>query len=923
MAKGSQLSQLKAALSQAGVTGNQNKGKKRKRSALPAEKDKAKKAARLDEIHRKLNPFDVKVTKLKHDVGGRNIKGATGKPAQSKQAGIEQRKKTLLKEYEEKNHAGGIVDRRFGENDPTMSLEERMLERFTRLRQRAAKGAAFNLEDEDELTHYGQSLSNLDDFDNVGLGLDDAEDEESGQIAKDIVRKTHFGGFGDEEEGEEEEEEPARKKTKAEVMSEVIAKSKEHKLLRQMEREKGDNIRLKLDQDFDSLRHLLYSAVPSVDDATSVGQAVAQQRGLESKAEAAILATTVEDQLIVASQDKDYDHHVQELAFDKRSKPKDRTKTEEELALEEKEALEKAEHRRRKRMLGLDESDSEDEGKEKKRRKRGGDDLEDDFESEGDVWGGLGAGLEGAVDSRGDNHSDVSADEEEQESEGEEEGEVEGEESEEEEEYEEDELEDEADGEKGEQEELVTTSKNKRRKANEKQPSKNELPYTFPCPETHDDFLEIVQDVEDKDVPIVVQRIRSLYHISLAPENKLKLQALTTVLIDHILYITAPPTPRLTLLSSLIPHLVVLTKAYPIQSAEYFVKKLTLMQRNLKYGLSEGSLNLHAKTWPSLPELSFFRIIGTLWPTSDLNHAVISPTRILMGSYLGLCRVRSLADLACGLFLCTLYLQYESLSTRFVPEAVNFVINTVLHLAPHGYKSASALPGSFPSPDLGSDLCRPLSIDPKSGKMVNPRKADLSTLLSTETPSEQSKADLLGLALELLNRFAAMYKGLDGFIELYEPILEVIQNIHTKKLCGGLQSRIDSLRDMLGRLLKFSRQSRQPLQLQAHKPIPIPTWIPKFESSSSSYMRRRDPDHERNEAAKLRNQYKQERKGAIRELRKDAKFLAGVELQKQLEKDRSYKERMKRVFGSIESERAEEKAMEREKMKEKRRAGRK
>jgi nucleolar protein 14 len=83
----------------------------------------------------------------------------------------------LLKEYEEKNRSGGIVDRRFGENDPTMSLEERMLERFTKERQRASRGEAFNLEDEDDLTHYGQSLSKLDDFDNVGLGLDDDEEE--------------------------------------------------------------------------------------------------------------------------------------------------------------------------------------------------------------------------------------------------------------------------------------------------------------------------------------------------------------------------------------------------------------------------------------------------------------------------------------------------------------------------------------------------------------------------------------------------------------------------------------------------------------------------------------------------------------------------------------------------------------------------
>jgi nucleolar protein 14 len=121
----------------------------------------------------------------------------------------------------------------------------------------------------------------------------------------------------------------------------------------------------------------------------------------------------------------------------------------------------------------------------------------------------------------------------------------------------------------------------------------------------------------------------------------------------------------------------------------------------------------------------------------------------------------------------------------------------------------------------------------------------------------------------------------------------------------------------------FARQARKPLLLQAHKPIPIPTYIPKFETHSSSYLRRHDPDHERNEASKLRYQHKQEKKGAIRELRKDAKFLAAVEHKKQVEKDRGYKDRMNKAFSSLEGERAEQKAMDREKAKEKRRSGRK
>lgn len=90
MAKGSQLSQLKAALSQVGLTGNHTNGKKRTRAINDKEKDRAKKAAKLQEIQQKLNPFDVKVTKVKHDVGGRKIRGVSGRPAQSKQAGLEQ-----------------------------------------------------------------------------------------------------------------------------------------------------------------------------------------------------------------------------------------------------------------------------------------------------------------------------------------------------------------------------------------------------------------------------------------------------------------------------------------------------------------------------------------------------------------------------------------------------------------------------------------------------------------------------------------------------------------------------------------------------------------------------------------------------------------------------------------------------------------
>ncbi|KAL1743101.1 nucleolar protein 14 [Schizophyllum fasciatum] len=923
MAKGSQLSQLKSALSQAGITGKPQNNKKRKRSGSTNERDKDKKAAKLQEIHQKLNPFDVKVTKLKHDVGGRKLKGVTGKPAQSRQAGIEQRKKTLLKEYEERNHAGGILDRRFGENDPTMTPEERMLERFTRERQRASKGTAYNLDDEDELTHYGQSLSKLDDFEATGLQLDDDDDEEEGgrgQIDRDIVKKTHFGGFDDDEGSDEDEDgQPARKKSKAEVMAEVIAKSKMHKAMRQNEKDAMEDIRHELDQGFDELRGLLFAVEPAV------AQPPAQPEESASKVDEPApdaAPTLVDPAAALVDNDPDYDRRVRELAFDKRAKAKDRTKTEEEIAMEEKEALEKAERKRQKRMLGLEESDSEDEGGKGKKRKRGGDDLDDDFDYGEDAWGGLGAGL-GADDEAGDGAS--------MEAEGDEDGddvEEEGSEGSEDDDDDDDD-EEEDDGphsdaeegiEEGEHEALVASKKAASKK---KSPRGTELPFTFPCPATHDEFLEIVENIADKDVPTVVQRIRTLYHPSLGVGNKAKLQVLTNVLIDHALYVTAPPQPNYSLLGALLPHLCALVKAFPTPSASYFVQKLVLMDKNLRRGLS-NPLDLQAKTWPGTSELSLLRIIGAVWPTSDLHHVVVSPARLLMGSYLGLARVRSLSDIASGLFLCTLFYQFEEVSKRLVPEAVNFLASTIMHLSPSEYKDVASLPGNFPTADFLSELTALMRIKEKVAKKTEPRgRVNLAQVLSAGSPTVQDKVDLLATAIELLRRFAVLYKGLDGFIELYQPMLELVGGIDAQRLSSGLQAKISTFKDEVSRLLKFAREARRPLLLQAHKPIPLATFVPKFETTSSSFLKHSDPDKERKEAAKLRAQYKQERKGAIRELRKDARFLAGVQQEQQKAKDQAYKDSMNRVFGSLESERAEQKRMDREKQKIEKRAGKK
>ncbi|KAJ1308377.1 hypothetical protein OPQ81_004083 [Rhizoctonia solani] len=920
MAKTSQLKQLKSALSSAGLNRNsQSQKNKKKRTGEGTAIEKAKKAAKLEAIQRRLNPFDERVTRVKHDVGGRKLKGVVGRPAVSRQAGLEQRKKTLLVEYDQKDRAGGIVDRRFGENDATMTPEERMLERFTRERQRQAKGVAFNLEDDEELTHYGQSLNALDDFDGTGIELDD--DEESGQIDANVVRHDHFGGFDD-----EKEDEPERKKSKAEVMSEIIAKSKAYKAERQEQREADDNARHQLDQEFASIRDLLYAPAPpdpssSGSNSIPLGKPRMQPTPTEeTKSDQADASTSEEKTGPVAKTDEDYDQFVRELVFDKRSRPTDRLKTEEELAREAAEALEKAEKARLRRMRGEESEDDDERGAKRRKRVAQADDLEDDFVDDDDAYG-LGAGLQ----EKGDEDEEAGESEEGEESE--EEGGIEGSEEsdggEESEEVDPSDLSDGAGEEdepvEGEVEALVASgSRPSKGKSKGKSNAESTVPFTFPFPSSHEELLEILEDIREEDVSTVIHRIRVQYHPSLAEGNKQKLQSLIGTLLDHTLYATSSHTPSFALVSSLTPHIYALSSAYPTIAAQAFISKLTLMQKNLARGLAHGGLSADARTWPRAAELALLRLVGVIWSTSDLNHAVGTPAMLLIGQYLAQARVRNLGDVASGLFLCTLVLQYESYSKRFVPEAVNFLVNACLRLAPHKFTSTN-LPGWFPAADLESLSGLKL----KSSSKLTPGTPNLSTLLNLEDNGEpQDRLDLLALAFTLLTKFAQMYASLSGFIELFEPVKTVLEGLSLGKQSSELQKRHSSTLDALSRTLKHSLNARKPLKLQAHKPIPIATYVPQFDAQYSG-RRPHDPDHERAASAKLRAEYRKERKGALRELRKDNKFLAAERAKRQEEVDKSYKQRMARVVGEMHSERAEQKQMEREKKREKRRAGRK
>ncbi|KZF25995.1 nucleolar complex protein 14 [Xylona heveae TC161] len=919
----SQLKRLKASLREQGITGPQQ-SKKEKKSNKATGRNNDRRVQRnvaLESIREQFNPFEVKATTKGKKFGTANdsivgkSKDPVARPGVTRGLGEETRRKTLLLEMQRRNKVGGINDRRFGENDPFMTPEEKMMERFTREQQsRHKRGSMFDLEDDDDggegqLTHFGKSLSfddaPMDDFEEGDLGV---SDESDGEEKRGRKRRRPSEADGDEEvSGEEGEPEPERKKSKAEVMKEVIAKSKLHKYERQKTKEDDDELRDELDQGLPALIALMHGhpAKPAAPPAPAT-----QDPNMHINPERAALMNGAAKPAV----DKEYDERLRQMAFDKRSKPTERTKTDEEKVEEEAKRLRDLEEKRQRRMRGEEESEDEAPTRDEEELEDDADDLqndaadfgfdsaplptyssrrppvdvedEDDFLIDDDL---VASGSDLDLDAV-EEGSDESGSEEE----------------------------DQDDGEREDDDEefiggLLSKDEKDMPEFGFKLPSSTgaatssngELAFTFPCPQTHEELLEATKTVALVDLPTAVQRIRALHNPKLAADNKAKLGVFSTVLVEHIVYLANQPShPPFSVLETLVRHVHSLARTYPDEVGRAFRQQLKSFQ----------------ETRPNAPtagDLIVLTAVGCIFPTSDHFHQVVTPASLSMARYLGQKFPQTLHDLATGAYLATLCLQYQRLSKRYYPEFMNFVLNALYVLAPTKPESSN-LPANIPyhEPTMSLRLQKAPSAEPKPMHFYDtqPPSAPLK-----KDAAESLKSTLIATFISLLDTAADLWTGTSAFFEIFEPALQTTQFLQSKASRAKLpqdsvlSKTIRKTHAKLQRVLQHARLARRPLELHHHKPRPIKSVIPKFEETFNP-DKHYDPDRERAEASKLRAEHKRERKGALRELRKDASFIARENLRQKKEADRAYEQKYKRLVAEIQGEEGREKnAYEREK----------
>jgi nucleolar protein 14 len=667
-----------------------------------------------------------------------------------------QRRQAYLEEQQRRRKVGGIVDKRFGENDPSIAPEDKMLERFTREKQlRHKNNSAFDLEDEDtpgELTHMGQSLSLdgpalVDDFDEEDLELSDADDHPSDEERQ--ARKRRRSDLEDgEDEAENDEERPERKKSKQEVMKELIAKSKLHKYERQAAKDDDEDLREQLDKEMSNIHELLRGIAPRRPAAP-----LADIPGMNPD-RAALLNGSDKIKF-----DKEYDLRLRQMAQDKRSKPTEKSKTEEQIAAEEARKLQDLEARRLRRMQGALENSDEESDKE------AGVDHEDADE---DYGFGIGIKIRPTQAELGVEDEDDFLIDDDLVASGSDTGSVDDSDSGEEVESEVEEDDEFVKGLLTEEEatrpEFLTGANAPVQEVEE--PASNgvngDLAYKFSCPQSHDELLDITKGVDLLDLPTVIQRIRALYHPKLSSENKGKLEKLSVSLVDHISYLAnQDQRPPFVVLESIIRHIHSLAKTFPVEIANAFRRHLKELDTTRALFLTPGDLVL-------------LTAIGTIFPTSDHFHQVVTPAILTMGRYLGLKIPQTLSDFATGAYICTLCLQYQKLSKRYVPEVMNFIENTLCALAP---TKLARLPSNFPYHEPKSSLrIEALPSSTRQLKFSDCIAQDLS-----EREVDVLKASIVETNLILVDSAADVWIGKDAFTEVFGPALEVMHHLSNKK----------------------------------------------------------------------------------------------------------------------------------------------
>uniref|UniRef100_A0A8C0FHK6 NOP14 nucleolar protein n=1 Tax=Bubo bubo TaxID=30461 RepID=A0A8C0FHK6_BUBBB len=406
---------------------------------------------------------------------------------------------------------------------------------------------------------------------------------------------------------------------------------------------------------------------------------------------------------------------------------------------------------------------------------------------------------------------------------------------------------------------------------------------------------------------IILERIQKCNHPSLAVGNKAKLEKLFGFLLEYIGELATLDLPELRTIDKLVLPLYNLCQMFPEAASD----SIKFILRDAAHDMEEVIEVKGRATFPGLDTLVYLKITSLLFPTSDFWHPVVTPAFIYMSQLLTKCRITTLQDVIKGLFICCLFLEYVSLSRRFVPELINFLLG-VLHIS-LPKKQAQGYTVVHPFTPVGKNLELLLVCDKKDLESWQKQNLPLSivTRLKETSGTEMNHIRLscLAVCFDLIKKCAVLYESLPSFHEIIHPVRilltqHVVVNEYPEKMQEWYNSALNELENKV--------KHYTPLICEKKKPVPLKQYTPKI-VKVLEFGRKQGGSKKEQERRQLIQKHKRELKGAIREIRKDNQFLARMQLSEIMERDSARKRKVKELLGSLATQEGEWKAMKRKK----------
>lgn len=572
----------------------------------------------------KLNPFEVKVNKQRHDVLGRKSKNDRGLPGVSRNKAIKKRKETLLQEYVLRNKSSAFMDNRIGEFDASMDADDKMAARLARERKVSHKKSVFSLNEEEELTHLGKSIDDTVARDDPRSDDEDLYDK----LGKDFADKTNFGGFLTKADPNSD-----ATKSRREAIDQLIAESKKLKYERQVQKDENVELTEKLDSDWKVYQGLLAAS------------------RLKKKTDEHI-------------QD-DYDVLVKELRFEPRAGvASDRVKTENELAKEERKRLEELEQERQRRAKGAVERKAV-------RYFMSADDLDDGFykqepvteHNEADTDDEEGTGAADECDSEdaeeGNAEEDVDSG---RESPGQDKEESEDSYS---------DLNSEDDADVANQDEPAKPATENSLHGNKvDKKCKVSSDTCADVPESEEEFSKLLANKTDEEKACIIDNM--IKGNQNTKKNRKSLESLFVFLLQHLNDVA---DSNFHLVDKLCPHIYSLVQLSPVACAGFLLDVISEKEEELQ----KEKKSRFSISFPSFSTLVFLKIVGQCYSVSDFSHLVGTPAMLFASHLLSCCGLNKAVDFLRGTFVANVFLEYVAYSKRFSPETLAFLTRLISH----------------------------------------------------------------------------------------------------------------------------------------------------------------------------------------------------------------------------------------------------